>query len=175
MGAPTTDRAVPSLADFARLHWHDLRRFGSGLTGSHADGEDLVQTALLKVAPRWHRMDGDPLAYVRRVMVHENISRWRRHRGRETLAADPHAGREPTQTGPEQHAWDVAVALRELTPKQRTVLVLRYLEDRTERETADLMGVRIGTVKSATRDALAALRRVAPHLLEDRVRTPHDG
>jgi RNA polymerase sigma factor (sigma-70 family) len=68
---------------------------------------------------------------------------------------------------------DLAAALAGLTPKQRTVLVLRYYDDLTERQTAELMGVAVGTVKSQTRDALAALRRTAPHLAphpEDPVR-----
>ena len=137
------------------------------LTGSHVDGEDLVQTALLKVAPRWHRMEGDPEAYVRRVMVTTNISRWRRTRGREVLAAEPAAGREATTPGPEAGEWDVGPALRQLTPRQRTVLVLRYVEDRSIAETAELTGMRQGTVKSTTREALAAVRRLAPHLLDE--------
>lgn len=59
----------------------------------------------------------------------------------------------------------LAEALSRLTPKQRTVLVLRYYEDLTESQTAAVLGVRIGTVKSQTRHALARLRTVAPDLL----------
>ncbi|QWC84876.1 SigE family RNA polymerase sigma factor [Nocardioidaceae bacterium] len=165
-----TDAASPSsapdLESFVRDRWQALLKHGAMLTGSHLDGEDLVQSALLKVAPRWHRMQGDPEAYVRRVMVTTNISRWRRHRGREVLAADPTSGREGAAAGPETAEWDVGPALRRLTPRQRTVLVLRFVEDRSIAETADLTGMREGTVKSTTREALAAVRRLAPHLLD---------
>ena len=156
---------VPDLEAFVRDRWQSLLRHGAMLTGSHLDGEDLVQEALLKVAHRWHRMEGDPEAYVRRVMVTTNISRWRRHRGREVLSAEPTRGRERVAPGPETGEWDVGPALRQLTPRQRTVLVLRYVEDRSIAETAELTGMRQGTVKSTTREALAAVRRLAPHLL----------
>ena len=166
----STDQAPPEPFDqFVRRTWAPLVRHAALLTGRHADAEDLVQAALEKVAPRWRRLDGDPEAYVRRTMINLNISRWRRHRGREVLRSDPHDRRdvaEPRTAGPEERGWDIAIALDALTAKQRTVLVLRFIEDRTERETAALMGVRLGTVKSATRDALAAVRRVAPHLLD---------
>jgi RNA polymerase sigma factor (sigma-70 family) len=100
---------------------------------------------------------------VRRILVNENISRWRRHRGREVaVSAVPRD--ESVGADPAEERMDLAAALARLTAKQRTVLVLRYYDDLTERQTAAVMGVALGTVKSQTRDALAALRRVAPHL-----------
>ena len=161
-----TTREVEPFEQFVSRTWAPLVRHAALLTGRHADAEDLVQAALEKVAPRWHRITGDPEAYVRRTMVNINITRWRRHRGREVLRSDPEEISSQQVAGPEERGWDIAAALAALTPKQRTVLVLRFVEDRTERETAELMGVRVGTVKSATRDALAAVRRVAPHLLD---------
>ena len=130
------------------------------LTGHAQDAEDLVQTTLVKIVPQWRRIADDPEAYVRRVLVNENVSRWRRRRWRE------HA----TDVLPEGLSHDpdraellaVREALRTLAPRQRAVLVLRYYEELTEAETADVLGVSVGTVKSQTSRALATLRTHAP-------------
>lgn len=134
------------------------------LTGQHADAEDLVQVALVKAVPRWKRIADDPDPYVRRILVHENVSRWRARRWREVH----------TDVLPDAvvvHDRDTTLALRDalgrLAPRQRAVIVLRYFEDLTERETADVLGVRTGTVKSQARDALARLRVLVPELGDD--------
>ena len=139
------------------------------LTGDHHRAEDLVQEALTKVAVRWRRLsDANPEAYARQVMVHANISWWRKHR-RETVVA-------PSDTVPDPSvpAGDAAVdrrllldaALATLTPRQRTVVVLRYYDDLSQRDAADAMGVSVGTVKSQTHLALRRLREAAPELAE---------
>ena len=135
------------------------------LTGSHADAEDLVQTALIKCVPVWKRIADRPEPYVRQVLVRESISRWRRRRWRETSVDDVPDGAvaEPDVAG--------RVALRQalgaLPPRQRAVIVLRYYEDLTERETASVLGVAVGTVKSQARDGLARLRQRLPDLESD--------
>lgn len=131
------------------------------LTGHRQDAEDLVQLALIKVVPRWSRLHGDPDAYVRRVVVHENISRWRRRRWREVLSDELP---ETALGGTPDERVDLQRALATLAPRQRAVVVLRYLEDLTVAETADLLGVSEGTVKSQASDALARLRRLLPDL-----------
>ena len=155
-----------SFDDFVAARYAALVRSAFLLTGHHHDAEDLVQTSLVKAVGVWARIQDDPEPYVRRIIVNENISRWRRHRGRETV----HETVRPADAGPAapdqpEDRLDLAAALARLTPKQRTVLVLRFYEDLTERQTAELMGIGLGTVKSQTRDALAALRRVAPALV----------
>jgi RNA polymerase sigma factor (sigma-70 family) len=60
-------------------------------------------------------------------------------------------------------------ALRVLTPRQRNVVVLRYFEDLTEAQSAEVLGVSVGTIKRLHFDALARLRSAAPHLLDDEV------
>ncbi|KRF36009.1 SigE family RNA polymerase sigma factor [Nocardioides sp. Soil805] len=126
------------------------------LTGHAQDAEDLVQTALVKVVPHWRKIADDPEPYVRRVLVRENISRWRRRRWREvTSDALPEVLAEASDH--DELLW-VRAALAGLAPRQRAVVVLRYYEDRTEAETADLLGISVGTVKSHARDALARLR-----------------
>ncbi|QWC84878.1 sigma-70 family RNA polymerase sigma factor [Nocardioidaceae bacterium] len=162
-----------SVEEFVRHRWEALVRYAVMHTGDVATAEDVVQSVLEKVIPRWHGLTGDREAYVRRAIVTTNISRWRRTR-REHPADDPSRSRaEPMTGGPEGVEWDVRDALSQLTRTQRTVLVLRYVEDLTERETAELTGMRLGTVKSTAREALAAVRRVAPHLLDDG-RAPSD-
>ena len=145
-----------------------LVRTATLLTGDHHEAEDLVQGALVKAVAVWRRIADDPEPYVRRIMVNDNISRWRRHRGRTVVSEDPAAGAESRRWGTEDDAEtriDLAAALATLAPRQRTVLVLRYFDDLTERETAQVMGIAVGTVKSQTRDALARLRRSVPGLV----------
>jgi RNA polymerase sigma-70 factor (sigma-E family) len=135
------------------------------LTGDHADAEDLVQTALIKAVPHWRRIADDPEPYVRRILARESISRWRRRRWREVSTDLPPEG--VATRGVEDHVVEreaLRQALLALAPRQRAVVVLRYFEDLTERETAEVLGIAIGTVKSQARDALAVLRRRLPEL-----------
>jgi len=149
---------------FVAARWGALTRTAYLLTGNHHDAEDLVQTALVKAVAVWRRIGDDPEPYVRRILVNENISRWRKHRGREVVGSTPYD--EPVTGDDADRRIALADALARLTPKQRTVLVLRFYEDLTERQVAELMGIGIGTVKSQTRDALARLRAVAPEVGE---------
>ena len=134
------------------------------LTGQHEAAEDLLQTVLAKVARRWTRIDGPPEAYVRRALHREQISRWRR-RGREvrgvpdTAAVGDHAAATDLRVS-------LAAALRTLTARQRAVVVLRYVEDLSEREVAAVLDVSIGTVRSTAHRALARLRVTCPELVE---------
>jgi RNA polymerase sigma-70 factor (sigma-E family) len=134
------------------------------LTGSHQDAEDLVQTALLKAVPGWGRVrEHEP--YVRRILVHESVSRWRRRRWRETSTDSL-----PELAAGSADADDRLVlrqALARLAPRQRAVIVLRYFDDLTEAQTADVLGVSVGTVKSQSRDALGRLRTLVPDLDSD--------
>ncbi len=124
------------------------------LTGDPHDAEDLVQSALVKVVPKWRRIQNHPEPYVRKVLARESVSRWRARRWREVT----------TDTVPEtiQHDSTDRISLledlRRLSPRQRAVLVLRYLDDLTEADTAAALGISVGSVKSYARDALASLR-----------------
>lgn len=134
------------------------------LTGDHADAEDLVQVTLVRVVGRWPRIADRPDAYVRTVLVRENISRWRRRRWREHSVdqvvdrVDPGS---PAADAVEDREL-LRAALTALAPRQRAVVVLRYVEDLSEAETAAALGVSVGTVKSQARDALARLRAALP-------------
>ena len=134
------------------------------LTGSRADAEDLLQTALAKTYLAWDRIrereavDG----YVRRVLVNTQTSRWRRRRVDEYPTAEL-----PERGSGRDAAEDLALhdalwtALAGLPKRQRATVVLRYYEDLSETETAHVLGVSVGTVKSTTSRALAKLRDTA--------------
>ena len=139
-----------------------LARTAYLLTGDHHLAEDLVQTALFKAAKAWGRIKGEPEPYVRRILYTENVSWWRRRRRVHEAALGEYDG--PAPVADDDLRLTLERALAQLTAKQRTVLVLRYYEDRTEAQTAELLGIGVGTVKSTARQALARLRAVAPHL-----------
>jgi RNA polymerase sigma-70 factor (sigma-E family) len=137
------------------------------LTGNRTDAEDLLQTALAKTYLAWGRIREHEAvdAYVRRVLVTTQTSFWRRRRP-EALYDEV-----PEQAGRDHHAdsdlhdalW---TALARLSRKQRAAVVLRYYEDLSEAETARVLGVSVGTVKSTTSRALALLRE-DPSLRDD--------
>lgn len=145
--------------EFIGARGQALQRFGYLLTGDWALAEDLVQTALSRVYGRWSRIDSDaPEAYVRKIMVNTWSSWWRRRWRSEVPAAsvpDLAVG-DPYQEVDRRHA--VSTALARLPDRQRLVLVLRYHEDLTEQQVAELLGISVGTVKSQAAKALAKLR-----------------
>ncbi|GLY08550.1 MULTISPECIES: SigE family RNA polymerase sigma factor [Actinoplanes] len=137
-----------------------LLRIAYALTGDRGAAEDLVQGALAKAYARWPRIHSDAEAYVRRILYNDRASLWRRPgRRREVSVAEV-----PDRAGPGAHDEDVTerLALREallaLPARQRAVLVMRYLEDRSVEETAEALGCRPGTVASQASRALAKLR-----------------
>lgn len=140
-----------------------LSRTAYLLTGDAQLAEDLVQTALFKAARAWHRIDGRPEAYVRRIMYTQNVSWWRGRRLRETALGSYDAPADAPDT---DLRLTLEQALARLTTRQRTVLVLRYFEDLTEVQTGAALGIGSGTVKSITRQALGRLRILAPELAE---------
>jgi RNA polymerase sigma-70 factor (sigma-E family) len=130
------------------------------LTGQRGDAEDLLQTALAKTYLAWDRIrDRESLdGYVRRVMVNTRTSWWRRRKVEEypTDVLPDHGQRDASDDLALHDAlWR---ALAELPKRQRAMVVLRYYEDLSEAETADALGVSVGTVKSTTSRALMKLR-----------------
>jgi RNA polymerase sigma-70 factor (sigma-E family) len=150
--------------EFVEARRPALLRTAYLLTGQHADAEDLVQTTLLRVVPRWSRIAADPEPYVRRVLARESVNRWRARRWRErSVAATPDVPR----LEPADDRMALRDALSHLSPRQRAVLVLRYFDDLTEVATAEALGISVGTVKSHARDGLARLRELAPDYVAD--------
>jgi RNA polymerase sigma-70 factor (sigma-E family) len=139
------------------------------LVGTRESAEDLVQSALEKTFPRWprvRRMDS-PEAYVRRIVVNNAHSAWRSARQLPTVAllTGPD-GATVSVPGVGDHAEDVTLrdsllrALDELPHGMRTIVVLRYWEELSVREVADLRRCSIGNVKSQAARGLERLREL---------------
>ncbi len=149
-----TDEAAFSA--FVSARSSGLLRTAYLLTHDAGLAEDLLQTALTKTWFAWGRLDDDPVRYVRRVLVTTSVSWWRRRwRGEVATGALPEVIGTLDDGSAAQDLW---TALRHLTARQRAVVVLRYYEDLSEAETADLLGCSVGTVKSQCSRALARLR-----------------
>ncbi|MER6950038.1 SigE family RNA polymerase sigma factor [Nonomuraea sp. NPDC000554] len=156
--------------EFVRGRQQALMRTAYLLTGDAPQAEDLLQTVLMRTARHWRRLaaNGDPEAYVRKALINEHVSWYRRRRGRvETPTAHPPESGRGRDTGDESlHRLALRDALLRLTRRQRAVLVLRFYEDRSIEETAYLLGCSPGTVKSQTNHALGWLRVLAPELAD---------
>ena len=130
------------------------------LTGDRHTAEDLVQTALAKLYLSWDKVQRRELVdgYVRRILVNEHNSLWRRPwKKRETTTPElPDIAGPADPTG--HHDADLWALVQSLPRKQRAAVVLRYYEELSEAETAAVLGVSVGTVKSQTSRALATLR-----------------
>lgn len=150
-----------SFDDFVASRSTRLLRTAYLLTHDRALAEDLVQTALSKAWFAWGRIEGQPEAYVRRIMVNTYSSWWRRRWNGEEATADlpeRHAeGRRPDDVRVDERT-DLWRALERLPKRQRAVVVLRFYEDLSEAETAEIMQCSVGTVKSQASRALAKLR-----------------
>jgi RNA polymerase sigma-70 factor (sigma-E family) len=161
-------RADREFDAFAREHGTRLLRAAEHLTGDEHAAQDLLQTALTKVFVSWGAATrGEPYAYARRVLVNCHIDSWRRRRWREESVAEPVdvPGARRVDDSSQWVADRIALtqALAALTERERTVVVLRYLEDMSERDVAALLGVSAGTIKSTTSRALQKLRTPAAH------------
>jgi RNA polymerase sigma-70 factor (sigma-E family) len=131
------------------------------LTGDRHAAEDLVQTALAKLYLSWDKVQRREVldGYVRRIMVNENNSLWRRAWKRREVTTDavPETAAQPPPAydGQSEALWRF---VQTLPRRQRAVVVLRYYEDLSEAEVADILGISVGTVKSQASRALATMR-----------------
>lgn len=161
---PVDDHAVAAPADFESwmvARQGRLLRTAYLLTGDVHAAEDLVQTALAKLYLAWDRVSASASvdAYARKIIVNEHASTWRRLWRHREVVSDTSTYDVPVQA---QEYDGVAAALwetvRSLPARQRAVVVLRYYEQLSERETAEALGVSVGTVKSQASRALDTLR-----------------
>ena len=161
--------------EFVRAFSDRLVRSAYMLTGDVGEAEDMAQTALMRTARHWRKARRQPYAYARATVINLARDRWRRLARRpEEYATDVGelrntAGLASDATGVgglrvSQDEFDRVVerdaiiqAMKRLTPQQRAVVVLRYLEDMSVQETADALGCATGTVKAHTARALERL------------------
>jgi len=144
--------------EFVRARSTGLLRVAYLLTGERGAAEDLVQEVLEQMYVHWRRIRGAPEAYARRALVNRATNRWRRRKPETALSG--------VEVSEPDHSDGVAVRSRELPPKQRATVVLRYLEDLPVVEVAAAMNCSIGTVKSNTRRGIDRLREVlGPNLV----------
>ena len=165
-------REPPEFATYVRERSPRLLHTSYLLCHDWALAEDLLQTALARAWRSWRRIEKDPDSYVYRILVNTNAS-WtrRRWRGEIPTEAPPEAGLGADLTGDLADRALMLDALRRLPRGQRAVLVLRYFEDLTEPQVAQILGCTIGTVKSQASKALAKLRidpEITSSLAKDR-------
>jgi len=146
-----------------------LQRTAHLLTGDVHAAQDLVQTTLAKLYLAWDRLEDHAHvdAYARRILVNEFRSSWRRPWRRREVVTDAvpeRATSEESYDGTRDAVWAFVMSL---PPRQRAVIVLRYYEQRTEAETAEVLGISVGTVKSQASRAIAALRARVSKPTED--------
>jgi len=142
-----------------------LLRFARVLTADEHRAEDLVQDVLAKVYASWRRISllEHPDLYVRRMLVNAYTSWWRRAVNRELAVAEPAATSSVEDTASESAERDAIWRLvLQLSPRQRTIIVLRYYEDYDDATIAELMQCRPGTVRTQARRALAKLQHLYP-------------
>jgi RNA polymerase sigma-70 factor (sigma-E family) len=142
-----------------------LLRTAHLITWDAGEAEDLVQESLIRVARRWPRVRRmeQPLAYARRVLINLAVDGAdRRTRRRHELDPAPAVADVPSAdllAGLDTRD-ELLDALAQLTSRQRAVLVLRYFNDLSEAQVADVLGCSPGTVKSNASRGLARLREV---------------
>ncbi len=162
----TEETGATNFDEFVARRGDALWRSAWLLTGDAHLAEDLVQTALAKSWPAWERVHatGSFEAYVRRVLFTTYVAWWRRRwngeRPTEVLPELPGTAADPDLRR------DLTEALSTLPRGQRAVVVLRFFEDLTERQTAEVLGCGVGTVKSQTARALRTLR-TSTHLTRE--------
>lgn len=155
-------RAVDDFEAFAIAAMPRLNRLALALCGDRPSSDDLVQTTLVKLCLAWPKVTlADPFAYARRVMINalrasRRSARWRRER----LVATPDSSGWSDESGAAAERVAMLSALRQLAPRQREVVVLRYLEDLSVETVADLLGCSAGNVKRSAYDGLHILRRL---------------
>jgi RNA polymerase sigma-70 factor (sigma-E family) len=163
-------------AEFVTARSTRLLRTAYLLTHDWANAEDLLQTSLAKAWFAWRRIQADPEPYVRKVMVNTYASWWRRRWNGEQPTLDLPEGAGRDEYAPIEDRQSLWAALRRQPRRQRAVVVLRYFEDLSEADTAEILGTSVGTVKSQAARALAKLR-VDPALAarSDLALTAHEG
>lgn len=162
--APVPSSTNEAFDAFVDAHACALGKLAHQLTGGHDSALDLVQDVLVRVLGSWDKVAraDHQFAYVRRMMINLHLNSGRR---RTTVSADPRISTAALVEADRTHEYDeldaMWRALRELSARQRTVLVLRYYEGCSDHEIAAIVGCRRTTVRSLAARGLAGLRSSA--------------
>jgi RNA polymerase sigma-70 factor (sigma-E family) len=150
------DREV-EFSEYVATRGDGLVRSAALLLGRVEGAEDLVQEALVRLLRHWNRVarDGDPDAYLHRIMTNLAVDGWRRSRRVATVAFVPEVAQ--VSTGSAEQRDLVLRALDQLGRRQRAALVLRYWHDLSVERTAELLGCSAGNVRALTSHGLARL------------------
>ncbi|WSW26143.1 SigE family RNA polymerase sigma factor [Streptomyces sp. NBC_01003] len=156
-------KSYPSFASYVRARQPVLLRTARSLTANPCDAEDLLQTALTKTYVAWDRIEDHRAldGYVRRALLNTRTSQWRKRKVDEFACDELPEPETVAAADPAEHqALHDAMwrAIMKLPARQRAMVVLRYYEDLSEVQTAEVLGVSVGTVKSAVSRALGKLR-----------------
>lgn len=160
---PTSYTRYSSFSSYVRARGPVLLRTARSLTANPSDAEDLLQTALTKTYVAWDRIEDHRAldGYVRRALVNTRTSQWRKRKVDEFACDElPEPQVLPVADPADHQVLHDAMwrAVMKLPDRQRAMVVLRYYEDLSEAQTAEVLGVSIGTVKSAVSRALGKLR-----------------
>ncbi|WP_374192819.1 SigE family RNA polymerase sigma factor [Streptomyces sp. MBT62] len=162
--AAATTLTYPSFSSYMRARQPVLLRTARSLTANASDAEDLLQTALTKTYVAWERIEDHRAldGYVRRALLNTRTSQWRKRKVDEFACEElpePETGGGAEDPAEQQALHDAMWrAIAKLPDRQRAMVVLRYYEDLSEVQTAEVLGVSVGTVKSAVSRALGKLR-----------------
>lgn len=146
---------------FVAARWAALVRLAIYLGCSPAEAEDTVQSTLVRCYRSWSRIRRAERvdAYVHRALVTTLLKSRRRRWHGEVPTADLPEGRGWDAVAQVESRADLLRVLQRLSPDHRAVLVLRFVGDLTEQQTAEVLGIAVGTVKSRVSRALAAIDR----------------
>jgi RNA polymerase sigma-70 factor (sigma-E family) len=150
----------PQFDAFVSARLSALYRYALVLTRNQPDAEDLVHDALVRTASAWWRVrrTDDPEGYVRTTMVRLLVNRRRRPIEERPVATPPETAVPEAGYAAVESAASLEARIRELPPRMRAVLVLRYVDGLAEAEIADVLGISRGTVKSQAARGLYRLR-----------------
>lgn len=153
---------VPGFEEFLLAHGKALLRLAYVITGSRYDADDLLQDTLVDLHRSWSRVEqaAAPYAYARRALVNRHTSNRRRRSATELPVAPEALPQFPIDGGQDRVAEDEALwrRLATLPPRMRQVLVLRYFEDLSDAEIADVLGIGVSAVRSSASRAIGILR-----------------
>lgn len=157
-------RVRPSFDHFVVQHGNGLLRTAFLITMDRQEAEDLVQECLLYLSRHWGRVAGmeHSLAYARHVLINLALrgSEGRRRRRAELDSELPDPGMDAVELELVVTRDELRDALRHLTPRQRAILVLRYFNDLSDDQVAEILGCAAGTVKSTASRSLVQLRQL---------------